>query len=141
MDETMIRLFVSISLFLVSVALLSTVGTFAFVYTFIKFIARSIRKRSHKHLKDKAETYLHEIAFSLDQFGNVLCRDLFNDILLRNTLGRKEYGSPDLTVSHVTGVNEAKGALTFMGRLLAGILNAIDENHTEKARNNEQFNQ
>lgn len=121
--------------------LMLTFGTFGFVYTHIKFIARSIRKGSFSHLRDKLTSYYHELAFADDQKGNVLCQDVFNDWFLHHKLGRKEYGSPDLTVSHVTGVNEAKGCLTFMGRLLAGILNAIDPNHTEKARNNEQFNQ
>lgn len=131
----------SLILMIAARLLMLTFGTFAFIYVHIKFIARSIRKGSFKHLRDKLTEYYHQLAFADDQKGNVLCRDIFNDWFLKHTLGRKEYGSPDLTVSHVTGVNEQKRALTFMGRLLAGILNAIDENHTEKARNNEQFNQ
>lgn len=120
--------------------LMLTFGTFAFIYTHVKFAARSIRKGSFKHFADKMRVYYHEIAFADDQKGNVLCQDVFNDWFLKHKPGRKEYGSPDLTVSHVTGVNEEKECLTFWGRLLAGILNAIDPNHTDKARNNNQFN-
>lgn len=120
--------------------LMLTFGVFAFLYTHIKFIARSIRKGSWSHFTSKMKAYYHQIAFGIDQLGNVICRDIFNDWFLKNHLGRKEYGSPDLTVSHVTGVNEHGNHLTFMGRLLAGILNAIDPNHTDKARNNDQFN-
>jgi len=130
----------SLTLMIAARLLMLTFGTFAFLYTHVKFMARSIRKRSWSHFVEKMTAYYHQLAFADNQKGNVVCRDIFNDWFLKPTLGRKEYGSPDLTVSHVTGVNEAKGALTFMGRLLAGILNAIDENHTQKARENEQFN-
>jgi len=130
----------SLILMIAARLLMLTFGTFAFIYVHIKFTARAIKRGNIAHLRDKLKEYYHQLAFADDQKGNVLCRDVFNDWFLRNKLGRKEYGSPDLTVSHVTGVNEHKGMLTFWGRLLAGILNAIDEDHTTKARDNEQFN-
>jgi len=130
----------SLVLMIAARLLMLTFGTFAFIYVHIKFLARSIIRGRISHFTTKMEAYYHQLAFADDQKGNVLCRDVFNDWFLKNKLGRKEYGSPDLTVSHVTGVNEEKGYLTGMGRLLAGILNAIDENHTKKARENEQFN-
>jgi len=127
-------------IFIGAVILFVLVGMFAFIYTHIKFIARAIRKRDIAHLTGKLYVYYYQIAFGFDQTGNVICRDLFNDWFLKNKLTRKEYGNPDVTVSHVTGVNEHKETLTFLGRLLAGVLNTIDPKHTEKARNNEQYN-
>jgi len=118
--------------------LMLTFGTFAFIYTHIKFIARSIRKKSWTHFRDNMADYYWLLAFADDQKGNSLAREPFNDWLLKNKLGRKEYGNPDETVSHVTGVNESKEILTWWGRFLAAILNLIYYGITERAANNPQ---
>ena len=128
-------------IFMVSARLLMlTFGTFSFIYTHIKFTARSIRKGTFKHLSYKLKDYYYALAKSDDQKGNRLCEDVFNDwFIKRSATNRRDYGNIDQTVSHVTGVNEQRGNLTFMGRLLAGILNAIDPNHTDKAASNDQY--
>lgn len=120
--------------------LMLTVGTFAFIYTHIKFVARSIRKKSWTHFRDNMANYYWLLAFSDDQRGNVIAKEVFNDFFLKNALGRLEYGKPDHTVSHVTGKNEQKDLLTFWGRFLAAILNLIDKGHTRRAANNPQYN-
>lgn len=111
----------------------------AFLYSHIRYIARAIRKRNIAHFTRFIDKRYHQIAFGIDQLGNVVCQDVFNDwFIKRDTKLRYDYGKPDHTVSHVTGVN--KESLTFFGRLLAGVLNAIDPNHIEKAAKNEQYN-
>lgn len=83
------------------------------------------------------DTYLYNLAFSIDQLGNVLCSTVFNKVLIKNESTYK-YGDPDNTISHVTGVNKVQGHLKPLGKLLAWILNALDKNHVEKASKNEQ---
>jgi len=117
--------------------LMMVFGTFGIIYSTIKLVYQKYKRK--EDWSRLARVYL-DAAFGDDQKGNAIMREPFNDWFLKNKLGRYEYGNPDQTVSHVTGVNEAKGALTFWGRLLAGILNAIDEDHTKKAKDNPQYN-
>ena len=131
----------SLILMIAARLLMITFGAFAFIYTHFKFAARAIRKRDYKVFTSKMAWYYHEIAFADDQKGNVLCQDVFNDwFIKRQSKMRLDYGRPDHTVSHVTGVNEYRENLAFWGRLLAGILNAIDPKHTHKAMTNDQYN-
>ena len=83
------------------------------------------------------DKYMYNLAFSIDQLGNVLCSTVFNKVLIKNESTYK-YGDPDKTISHVTGVNKVQGHLKPLGKLLAWILNALDKNHVEKASKNEQ---
>lgn len=85
----------------------------------------------------KVDKYFYDLAFSIDQLGNVLCAPVFNKILLKKNPA-KLYGNPDETISHVTGVNKLNGTLTWLGRFLAWVLNNLDKNHVEKAANNPQ---
>lgn len=136
------RLLTSLLLMIVARLLMLTFGTFCFIYTHIKFTARSIRLGSSKYLVNKLKYYYFEIAWADDQKGNVLCQDVFNDwFVKRNSEVRYNYGALDHTVSHVTGKNKELGNLTFWGRLLAGILDAIDPGHTEIAATKDQFNE
>jgi hypothetical protein len=136
-----VKLATSLLLMIVARLLMLTFGTFSFIYTHIKFIARSIRLKSWKHLSNKLRYYYYELAWADDQKGNVLCQDVFNDwFIKRDSAKRYNYGKIDHTVSHVTGVNEKRGNLTFWGRLLVAILNLIDPGHTTDAADAEQFN-
>jgi hypothetical protein len=83
------------------------------------------------------DKYLFDIAFSIDQLGNVIGAPMMNDILLKKN-PTKTYGNPDETISHVTGVNYMSNKLSIFGKILVMILNSIDKNHVQKAANNEQ---
>lgn len=76
-------------------------------------------------------SYAYSIALSIDQLGNVVCSNLFNDLLKKE--GGYDFGNEDETISKVLGINKASGHLTKLGKLLADILNKIDPNHVEKA--------
>lgn len=84
----------------------------------------------------KLEKYFYEVAFSIDQTGNVICSPLFNSLLKKKN--GYSFGNPDETVSHVLGVNKLQGTLTIIGKIVAGILNLIEKNHVENAAKNEQ---
>lgn len=78
------------------------------------------------------------LSFGIDQAGNVGFADLWNDIFVKDRQ-RYPFGSPDMTISHVLGVNKDLKNLTWFGRFVAGVLNFIDKKHVEKAADNHQF--
>lgn len=81
--------------------------------------------------------YFHDLAFAIDQLGNVMIAPMANDLLLKKD-APKLYGNPDETISHVTGVNYLARTLTSFGYFVAHTLDAVDKNHVEKAAENEQ---
>ena len=97
------------------------------------FIYAIIRLANFK----KISTYFKNVAFSLDQLGNVMGAPIMNDVLLKRSPA-KLYGNEDETISHVTGVNYLANKLTIFGKALAWILNKIDKNHVQNAAINEQ---
>lgn len=72
--------------------------------------------------------YLGNIAYSIDQHGNVICERLFNWILIKDN--SKPFGNPDETISSVLGKNKVINNLTIVGSGLDWILNMIDPNHS-----------
>ncbi len=74
---------------------------------------------------------LKTLAIGINQFGNVVCADLFNDTLIKKD-GVK-FGNPYNTISKVLGKNKRAGTLTKLGKFFANILNKIDPNHVENA--------
>lgn len=82
--------------------------------------------------------YLFKVAKSIDQLGNVVCMDLFNDTLIKK--GGYRFGNEDVTISHVLGMNEKKNKLSTLGKVLAWILNTIDKDHNRKAIEYERKN-
>lgn len=83
--------------------------------------------------------YFHNLAFAIDQLGNVMIAPMANDVLLKKN-APKLYGNPDETISHVTGVNYKAESLTDFGYFVAHTLDALDENHVTKAANTDQKN-
>lgn len=75
------------------------------------------------------DLYLFRIAKSLDQHGNTVCEELFNQLLIK----KKDipFGDMDRTISYVLAQN--RGNLTFLGKGLAWLLNTIDEGHLDDA--------
>lgn len=74
------------------------------------------------------DDYLFNIAKSIDQHGNTVCKELFNQTLIK----KKDipFGDMDRTISYVLAQN--RGNLTLLGKVLAWLLNAIDEGHLDK---------
>ena len=68
------------------------------------------------------------LAISLDQFGNVAMKGLFNMILINSYAF--QFGNPDETISSVLGKNKLNNSLTGLGRLLDKFLNRLDDNHS-----------
>lgn len=75
--------------------------------------------------------YFYDLAYSIDQLGNVACQHAFNKWLISDT--GYSFGNPDETISSVVGKNKRFGTLTKSGRLLERILHLLDPNHSEDA--------
>jgi hypothetical protein len=76
----------------------------------------------------KRSRYWMDIAISLDQLGNVTCQHLFN-VTLKKKKGYR-FGKPDETISSCVGKNKRKGTLTYLGSIVAMILDKLDYNHS-----------
>jgi hypothetical protein len=82
------------------------------------------------------DSYLFQIAKSIDQHGNLVCAELFNLTLIK----RKGYkfGDMDKTISFVLGVNAETKTLTYLGKKVGLLLNIIEKDHLKKAVNHER---
>lgn len=79
----------------------------------------------------RVNSYLLTIAVSIDQLGNVIMQDLFNDILIKSD-GHK-FGNEDETISSVLGKNQVRSTLKFTGKLLNFILGLFEKDHSVKS--------
>lgn len=78
------------------------------------------------------DKYNTDLAISIDQLGNGLCRYLFNS-WLRNKSSKHGFGNIDETISSVLGKNERDKTLSWLGRRIAGLLNFIQKDHCKMA--------
>ena len=106
-----------------------------FVYTAI----RSIVNVSFKKWWLRTSKYLYVISYSIDQLGNVVMQEMFNDILIRK--GGLKFGNPDETISSVLGKNAEKNKLTFVGTFIGMILDSLDYNHMKDAIEADEMNE
>lgn len=103
-----------------------------FVYSSIVLIVRNTFKDWWNRWND----YLYIMALGLDQLGNAVMQDLFNDLLLKP--GAYRFGNPDQTLSYIFGKNKQLGKLNWLGLFIASVLDWLDPNHTDKAVKNEE---
>jgi len=84
------------------------------------------------------DTYLFQIAKSIDQHGNVVCAELFNLTLIK----RKGYkfGDMDKTISYALGRNAETKTLTYLGKKVCKLLDIIEKDHVKKAVEYERKN-
>jgi len=122
-------------LFVISAIIASVFGPVAFVYT----ILRSIFRMSRTELQMLFGRLFYFMAYSIDQFGNVIGQYLFNDTLITRNSTYK-FGNPDVTISAVLGMNKKNKTLSKLGTYICNILNYIDPNHVEKAADSEIIN-
>ncbi|MGI9542180.1 MAG: hypothetical protein ACR2MX_02915 [Cyclobacteriaceae bacterium] len=73
--------------------------------------------------------YFFDIAVSIDQLGNVIMRDLFNQILITSSSQHK-FGHEDEVISSVLGKNQIDQTLSGLGRVIVRILDYIDPDHS-----------
>lgn len=71
------------------------------------------------------------MAISIDQYGNVVCAELFNSTLIKSG-SKNKFGDEDETISSVLGKNKLDGSLTRTGKILDTILDVIEKDHSTK---------
>ncbi len=113
---------INLLLLLISIALTIPLGIVGFVYSVISRMLKA------------ASVYFWKCAVAMDELGNTLCMDLFNDTLIKSGVTQK-FGNSDQTVSYVLGKAKEEDKLTFLGKSISAILNFIDNNHIEDAAN------
>ena len=94
-------------------------------------VIASFWKRKAKHGVNELSTWFYAWAISIDQLGNVVCKELFNDALILHK--GTQFGNPDETISSVLGKNKKAGTLNFLGKALDWVLNILDPNHSIKS--------
>jgi hypothetical protein len=126
-----LKIFANFFLVVIAVLLFTILSVVGFFWSFyLMFYKKSIGVGL-----DSLSQYLHAIALSIDQFGNVAFAGMLNDVLIDKTLIKLAHfhGDPDETVSEVLGWNKMTGALSKTGNKLVNILNKLDKNHCENA--------
>jgi hypothetical protein len=81
--------------------------------------------------KNELNAYFMNIAVSLDQFGNTICKYLFNAVLIKKN--GYQFGNVDETISSVLGKNYVNKTCTIIGLFFCTLLGKLDKNHVEKS--------
>ena len=113
-------------LFIVAVLLSLVCLPVGLVYGFFRLWV----KADFRQWFSKFGKYLFVIAVSIDQLGNVIMQELFDDLLIK-PYGYK-FGNEDETISSVIGKNKLMNTLTRAGKLLDWILNIFEKDHSVK---------
>ena len=92
-----------------------------------------IAKIYNKRFNEFSEWFM-AWAVSIDQLGNVVSKELFNDVLISKS--KHNFGNPDETISSVLGKNKINNSLTLLGKSLDWILDKLDPNHSVKSIEN-----
>ena len=100
-------------LMIIAIVLSAVLMPVGYLYTMITF----------RFSVKKLGAYWKIIAVSIDQLGNAVCANLFNDLLIKKE-GHK-FGDEDETISMVLGLNKASKTLLPLGKALAGLLRSI----------------
>ena len=107
-------------LFVVATVIKLTVGIPAWIYGLIASL-----------FKGEFNKYYFNLALATDQYGNALCKYLFDSCLI--TKHGYKFGNMDETISSVIGKNKEMRTLTFLGRFLDTVLDILDDNHSIKS--------
>lgn len=102
-----------------------------FALGFLFTIGRIIWKWRRKKLKGYFSNTSLAFALAIDHFGNVVCRDMFNSLLIDH--GGYAFGDIRETVSSALGKNQRRGTLTGPGKALAWVLDTLDPGHCLRA--------
>lgn len=71
-------------------------------------------------------------ACSIDRYGNIVCAELFDLVLIKSTSPYK-FGNDRETISSTLGRNFISGNLTRAGSSLCWLLNKLDKDHVIKS--------
>ena len=115
-------------LYIVALFLAFILTPLGIVFTFVKSFYKNSFKDAIKNLNLQFRT----ITISIDQYGNVVCKDLFNYTLITKE-SKYLFGHEDDTISKVIGYNKLNNTLSKTGIVVENILDFLDSNHSLKA--------
>ena len=73
----------------------------------------------------------NKIAYLIDIIGNVICAELFNDVLIKSKKGHL-FGNYNETISEALGINYFNNNLTITGLQLFSLIELHDYKHFHK---------
>ena len=115
-------------LYILSLLLRTIILPIGIVYGLYASFKKSRIKNGFKY----ADAKMLIMAKSIDKYGNVVSKELFNDHLI--VAGAAfPFGRIDQTISAVLGLNQRTGTLTTKGKKIVRILDSIDPNHCLKS--------
>lgn len=126
-------------LFLIAVTLLIILAPLGLLITLSESIRQEIRGRKIGLKKvgiDYAAGRMKDNGLSLDIFGNVILKELFDVAMLKRSADTVPFGNTRASISGVLGLNQERETLSLVGKMLASFLDLIDENHCAKAADN-----
>ena len=116
-------------LFLVSIILRVIIVTSGILYG----LYVSFKNQHIGNAFKKADKKFLIIATSIDKYGNAVCCELFNDILITKD-SKYKFGKINQTISAIIGYNLKEGTLTKTGLQVNKILDkTFGKGHTTKA--------
>lgn len=128
------KLMISLVLFVVAVILSVVLMPVWIIYTLMMIIARIFIHAKHNSIQ-KAIGYLastiRSVAVGIDQIWNVIGRDLFNKILIKENWYK--FWNVQETISSVLWHNEKDRTLTNLGWWLVKVLDKIEKDHCKKS--------
>jgi len=96
----------------------------------ITFVINLYKRRWKFSFKRLYRQFL-SIATSVYTSGNVICKDLFNLILIEK--GGYQFGNRKETISSALGKNLSDNTLTKAGKFVVFVLDKIEDNHCLKS--------
>lgn len=90
--------------------------------------------------KGEWNQYHTDLAIAIDQYGNGLCRYLFDQLFIKKVgdVLPYKFGNIDETISSCIGKNKKRGTLTLLGETLDFILDLIDPDHSINSIDNSE---
>lgn len=117
-----------IFLWLLSIVLSIIMFPAGYLFGFFKQIYKRKFFKSFRDMNDK----FYKQACSIDRYGNIVCAELFNQLLIKQSSPHK-FGNDRETISSTLGRNYVSYNLTRLGRRICAILNWIDKDHVTKS--------
>jgi len=88
--------------------------------------------------KREFNTYHTDLAIAKDQYGNAICKYIFNWLLIKKQ--GYCFGNVDETIGSVIGKNKVRGTLTRTGKVLDFLLELCESDHSIKSIDNSEDN-
>lgn len=124
-------------LFIVAIILLGLLCLTSWIFTICYYVFSFNWVDGFFNLND----HFRRMAISIDKFGNIACGTQLRLMFIkRKSTNVHQFGDGTETVSYVLAINEKRENLSFTGKLMVDILEALDSGHMEKSINAHRLN-